>query len=313
MLPPSKSRERLLKQFRHGDGDGEVTSSGIRGDLFVYVLISLACIGGFLFGYDTGIISGALVLISDDFDLNSWQEELVVATTVFGAMVSSMASGPLCDKFGRKPIVLSSALVFVIGSIVMACAESFEVLVTGRFIVGLGVGAASMNMPVIISEMAETSQRGTLVTCVNVSITGGQFISCLVAGSLSTVPEGWRYMLGIAALPAVIQFFGFLSMPESPRWLIENDQIEKAVEVLQTLRGVDDVYEELEEIIAAIEQERGGHTAINAIGGEYRVDQPQSEKLTVWEHLSSPYIRRALFIGCCLQAGQQLGGINTVM
>jgi MFS transporter, SP family, solute carrier family 2 (myo-inositol transporter), member 13 len=277
-------------------------------------LISLACIGGFLFGYDTGIISGALVLISDDFELNNWQEELIVATTVFGAMISSMASGSLCDQFGRKPIVLTSAVVFVIGSILMACANSYHLLVVGRFVVGLGVGAASMNMPVIISEMAETSQRGTLVTCVNVSITGGQFISCLVAGSLSTVPEGWRYMLGIAALPALIQFFGFLYMPESPRWLIENDQIEKAIEVLQRLRGFEDVYEELEDIIAAVEQERGHNTTTNAIGGEYRIDQQQSQqKLSLWEHLSSPYIRRALFIGCCLQAGQQLGGINTVM
>lgn len=299
------SSERLLKR--------SISNIKSSNTFFLYILTSLACIGGFLFGYDTGIISGALILINDNFHLNDLQKELIVTTTIFGAMLSASTSGILCDKFGRKPIILLSAIIFVIGSIIMAIATNYQILLIGRFIVGIGVGSASMNMPIIISEMSEASTRGTLVTCVNVSITGGQFLSCIIAGSLSTVPNGWRYMLGIAAIPAFIQFIGFSYMPESPRWLIENDHIEKATEILQKIRGIDDVYEELEEIIAAIEQERG-KIITNEFGGEFRVDNPQKQdKKTLFQHLSSSYIRRALFLGCCLQAGQQLGGINTVM
>ena len=283
---------------------------------FLYSLVALSCIGGFLFGYDTGIISGALVLISDEFDLESWQEELVVSTTVFGAMVSSLGSGPLCDKYGRKPVILLSAFVFILGAVLMAIAPSFTMLVVGRFIVGLGVGSASMNMPIIICEMAETDIRGMLVTCINVAITGGQFISCLVAGALSTTKDGWRYMLGLAAIPAAVQLIGFLFMPESPRWLIEKDYVELATLVLQSIRGKDDVYAELEEIVAAIESERGC-LKTSTLGGVYTEDSTSGTKGGLWHsltsHLRRPTIRRALFIGCCLQAGQQLGGINTVM
>mmetsp|Transcript_22449 Transcript_22449/g.32745 ORF Transcript_22449/g.32745 Transcript_22449/m.32745 type:complete len:659 (+) Transcript_22449:103-2079(+) len=288
-----------------------VPSGGV--DVFVVALVALSCIGGFLFGYDTGIISGALVLIRDDFALVSWQEELIVSTTVFGAMISSLGSGPFCDRYGRKPVVLASAFVFIVGAILMACASGFSLLVVGRFVVGLGVGSASMNMPIIISEMAETRIRGMLVTCINVAITGGQFVSCLVAGSLSTTRDGWRYMLGLAAIPAAIQFVGFLFMPESPRWLIENDHPELATLVLQRIRGREDVYDELEEIIAAIESERG-ELRRSPLGGEYTAHTTdKSQKVSISQQLSSSYIRRALFIGCCLQAGQQLGGINTVM
>jgi MFS transporter, SP family, solute carrier family 2 (myo-inositol transporter), member 13 len=196
----------------------------------------------------------------------------------------------------------------------MASAPNFFVLVIGRFIVGLGVGSASMNMPIIISEMAEPSIRGLLVTCINVAITGGQFISCLIAGSLSKTPQGWRYMLGIAAIPAIIQFIGFLFMPESPRWLIEKDQVDRATAVLQLIRGREDVYEELEDIVASIEADRSTMIS-NGLGGQYRADTAAggTNKMSLSQQLQSKNIRRALFIGCCLQAGQQLGGINTVM
>lgn len=119
-----------------------------RNNSFVYVLTALSCIGGFLFGYDTGVINGALVLIQDQFDLNEFQEELIVGITVGGAMVSAALAGPASDSFGRKPIILISSLVFVCGAVLMAAAGDFNTLLIGRFIVGLGVGSASMCMPV---------------------------------------------------------------------------------------------------------------------------------------------------------------------
>lgn len=210
----------------HDNGDAmiDVDRKG-ETNMFTKVLVFLACIGGFLFGYDTGIISGSIVLITDDFELSDFEQEMVVSATVLGALISSLVSGSLCDHYGRRPVVLGSGILFIVGAITMALSPSFFVLITGRFIIGLGVGSASMNMPLIISEIAEKSVRGMLVTCVNVAITFGQFAACVVAGALSGVESGWRYMLGLAAVPAVIQFVGFLFMPESPRYLVAAGQV----------------------------------------------------------------------------------------
>jgi MFS transporter, SP family, solute carrier family 2 (myo-inositol transporter), member 13 len=121
----------------------------------VYFLTAVASIGGFLFGYDTGVISGALVLIDEEFDLNEFQSELVVSVTVLGALFSSILAGPLSDHYGRRPVVLLSSAVFALGAALMASAASVEMLYAGRLVVGLGVGAASMCMPVYISEVGK--------------------------------------------------------------------------------------------------------------------------------------------------------------
>jgi len=121
----------------------------------VYFLTAVASIGGFLFGYDTGVISGALVLIDDEFDLNDLQSELVVSLTVLGALFASILAGPLSDRYGRRPVVLVSSAVFTGGAALMASATSVELLYAGRLVVGLGVGAASMCMPVYISEVGK--------------------------------------------------------------------------------------------------------------------------------------------------------------
>lgn len=272
---------------------------------FIYWLTALSCIGGFLFGYDTGIISGALVMIADDFDLNAWEQELVVSVTVGGAMIAACAAGPLCDNFGRKPVVLASSIVFILGSVCMAMSPSFAILLAGRLIVGLGVGSASMSMPVLVSEMSSPDIRGTLVTFINVAITGGQFLSSVVAGSLCTVPEGWRWMLGVAAVPAAIQFAGFLFMPESPRWLIQHDDVKEAQAVLRRLRGCDDVHAEYVAIAAAVQEE---HQQLVRSNSAFN-DQIANIKNVLWNKTT----RRALLLGCLLQACQQLSGINTVM
>lgn len=121
----------------------------------VYFLTAVASIGGFLFGYDTGVISGALVLIDEEFDLDEFQSELIVSVTVLGALFSSVIAGPLSDRYGRRPVVLLSSAVFTLGAALMASATSVEVLYAGRLVVGLGVGAASMCMPVYISEVGK--------------------------------------------------------------------------------------------------------------------------------------------------------------
>lgn len=206
---------------------------------YMYALTILSCIGGFLFGYDTGIISGALIYIQEDFNLDSFSQELVVGITVAGALIASIFSGSISDYFGRKNVILASSLIFLLGAIMMAFAQQLVGLLCGRFVVGLGVGMASFSMPIYVSEASPAESRGFLVTCINVAITFGQFFSSIVAGTLSDTSGGWRYMLGFAGLPALIQFIGFLYLPESPRWLIENKKIDLAISALQRLRDVD--------------------------------------------------------------------------
>ena len=228
---------------------------------------------------------------------------MIVSATVVGAMISALGSGPLCDYFGRRLMVLVAAAVFVIGAIVMAISPDYIVLIIGRFIIGLGVGSASMNMPIIISEMAETSVRGMLVTCINVAITFGQFAACLIAGSLSTVDDGWRYMLGLAGVPAVVQFIGFLFMPESPRYLVQKGRIDEATLVLQDIRGYHDVYGELEEIRLAVVKD---NNEVGEVAGK-------EESKSFRSQMSLATTRRALLVGCLLQISQQIAGINTIM
>ena len=265
----------------------------------VYMLTFLSCMGGFLFGYDTGIISGALVLISDKFDLEEWEKELIVSLTVVGALLAACFSGILIDKYGRRVTILSSSLLFGLGALLMAIAPDLEFLMIGRFLVGLGVGSGSMAVPVYMSEVSDASVRGSLLTCINVAITFGQFISCIIAGAFSYVTDGWRFMLGLALLPALVQFIGFLYMPESPRWLIERGRQEEAKKVLLRLGGTPETAQnEFERLVEA----RSCYPSNGSDGiGGYGI---------FFENTSS---RRALGLGCSLQAAQQFGGINTIM
>jgi len=335
----------------------------VKGEPLIYTLTALSCIGGFLFGYDTGVISGAMVQIADKFELSDWQQELVVSITVAGALVAAVFSGPTSDYFGRRPVILISSVVFAVGSLLMAFAESYDILLVGRFIVGLGVGAASTSMPVFVSEAAPSEQRGMLVTCVNLATTGGQFIAACISGVFISQPAGWRFMVGIAAIPAIVQFFGFLFLPESPRWLLEQSLVDQAVMALRTLRGQHDVKEEVREILETIQSDRAiqsrphanaradkpivyssvqQYTSTGDGNGEasrganplgspslYSLSSHPSEGAggadgglfscfestygTLVVVFSDPTIRRALLLGCALQAAQQIAGINTVM
>uniref|UniRef100_A0A096MIG2 Proton myo-inositol cotransporter n=1 Tax=Poecilia formosa TaxID=48698 RepID=A0A096MIG2_POEFO len=266
---------------------------------FVYVLAVFSALGGFLFGYDTGVISGAMLLLKRELDLSAMWQELLISSTVAAAALSALLGGFLNGLFGRRVCILLASFFFTVGGIVLSSAPGKEALLAGRLIVGVGLGIASMTVPVYIAEASPPHLRGQLVTVNTLFITGGQFTASLIDGAFSYMRrDGWRYMLGLSVLPAVLQFVGFLFLPESPRWLIQRGLTQKARRVLSQIRGNQNIDEEYDSIKNSIEEEEKDS------GGDGPV---------IWRMLTYPPTRRALVVGCGLQMFQQLSGINTVM
>ncbi|VAH30611.1 unnamed protein product [Triticum turgidum subsp. durum] len=254
---------------------------------YVLRLAFSAGIGGLLFGYDTGVISGALLYIRDDFrsvDKNTWLQEMIVSMAVAGAIIGAAVGGWANDRFGRRTSILVADLLFFAGAVVMASATGPVQLVVGRVFVGLGVGMASMTAPLYISEASPARIRGALVSTNGFLITGGQFLSYLINLAFTKALGTWRWMLGVAGLPAVFQFVLMLFLPESPRWLYRNEE-----EVTREMQ-------ELKESVEAEARERGS-----------------SERVSLTALVKTPTVRRALVAGVGLQVFQQLVGINTVM
>jgi len=285
--------------------------TGLNGSLVA--LTFLSGIGGFLFGYDTGVVSGAMLLIEDDPRINpntTWKE-LIVTSTVAFAWAFSLIAGPVSERFGRKPTILTASVVFTAGAAVMGVAISKEVLMIGRALVGAGIGFASMVVPMYISESAPSEYRGTLVVCNNLMITFGQFVAGCVCGAFSGInPNGWKWMLGLAGVPSAVQFLGFLFMPESPRWLISKGLMDEARKVLQKTMAFNET--ELERQVALMQQAIRTETENTADPDS--TSGSSANSLTVLKRvLKTPSTRRALGLGCLLQLFQQFAGINTVM
>ena len=259
---------------------------------FVNIAAAITATGGLLFGYDTGVISGALLFIRQDFPLTPFLEGIIVSTLLVGAVVGAFSGGPLSDRIGRRPTVLIAAVVFGLGAMAVAFAPSVLFIILGRFLLGLGVGLASMIVPLYIAEIAPADRRGALVSLNQLMITIGILLSYIV-GVIFTPIEGWRYMFGVALIPALILFIGMFTLPESPRWLFEKGQRDKARSVLGRSRSPEEIDRELREM-AEIK------------------DQEQRERIS-YSELLEPFVRPALIIGIGLAIFQQITGINTVI
>ncbi|QIN82198.1 sugar porter family MFS transporter [Rubrobacter tropicus] len=260
---------------------------------FVNLAAAITATGGLLFGYDTGVISGALLFIRQDFELTSFLEGIIVSFLLVGAMVGALSGGPLSDRIGRRPTTLIAAIIFGVGAMAVAFAPSVAFIVLGRFLLGLGVGLASMIVPLYIAEIAPADRRGALVSLNQLMITIGILLSYIV-GVLFTPIEGWRWMFGVALIPALILGIGMFSLPESPRWLFEHGRMDKARQVLGRSRSPEEVDQELQEMQDIKNQE----------GNQERVS---------YAELLAPFVRPALIIGIGLAIFQQITGINTVI
>ncbi|WWD17533.1 hypothetical protein CI109_101974 [Kwoniella shandongensis] len=310
-------RRQLFKRSRSGESDhksgigGEVDESAIavegedRVNAFVWILVFTAALSGLLFGYDTAAISGVLVIIGDDLgkDLTTWQTEMVTSATTLGALVGGLIAGGLSDFTGRKLVIILANVVFIAGSICQAACRNVSAMVAGRFIVGLGVGLASCIVPLYIGELSPTKLRGRLVTMNAVVVTLGQVIAYAIGAAFQHVPKGWRYIVGLGAVPAIVQLCAMGFLPESPRILLLRSKVDKARSILAKIYPLatsTQVDQKVEIMRAAVQQ-----------------TQVVNEQTTWLERLRSLVMvgtnRRGLIIGCGLQALQQLCGFNTLM
>ncbi|KAI9122424.1 hypothetical protein K1719_006264 [Acacia pycnantha] len=269
---------------------------------YVLQLAFSAGIGGLLFGYDTGVISGALLYIRDDFkavDRETWLQEAIVSMALAGAIVGAAVGGWINDRFGRKKAILLADFLFFVGSVIMAAATGPAILLVGRVFVGLGVGMASMASPLYISEASPTRVRGALVSLNGFLITGGQFLSYVINLAFTKAPGTWRWMLGVAAAPALIQIVLMLMLPESPRWLFRKGKEEEGKAILRKIYPANEVEDEINTLKESIEVEIR--------------EAESSEKVSILKLVKTKTVRRGLYAGMGLQIFQQFVGINTVM
>ncbi|ELU03336.1 hypothetical protein CAPTEDRAFT_228172 [Capitella teleta] len=222
----------------------------------VCVASGLAAVGGVLFGYDTGIVSGALLQLKDEFNLSCFQQELVVTMLLIGALCASFVAGFIIDRFGRRRTIIFNSLIFIGGGMGIALSQSLLALLVGRFVLGFAVSISAIAECVYISEISPANKRGFCVSLNEFGITVGLLLAYLVNFAFITVPDGWRFMFGLSAIPAAIQGFSLLFMPSSPRFLMSRGREAEAKVVLLDLRGPTGVEAEIVAIKQSLENEK---------------------------------------------------------
>lgn len=283
-----------------------------RPSVLVIILTILSSISGFMFGYDTGYISSALVAIGEDFGhpLSYGQEQFITAATSLGALIFSIISGLFVDFVGRKPVLMFSTIMFVVGAIIQCAAQNVWTMIGGRFVMGFGVGIGSLIAPLYISEMAPSRFRGRLVILNSLGCTGGQLVAYAVGAGLSHVNNGWRILVGLSMIPPTLQFVAFLFLPDTPRYLIMNDKFDAAEAVLKKTHPNVSEASIKAKIIQMKQQQLEDDADINIKDSK----NPFKKwwRCVVELHTVGPYFR-ALFLACALQAIQQMTGFNSLM
>ncbi len=270
----------------------------------IHRVVFVATLGALAFGFDTGVISGAipflqLPTVKGGLALSADQVATVTSSLVLGAAFGGILSGNMADRGGRKKTLLVLSLLFILGALGTSLAPTATVMVVFRFILGLAVGGASATVPVFIGELAPTEMRGMLVARNELTIVTGQLLAYTTNAIIANVwpghPHAWRFMLVLCTVPALGLFLGTFSLTESPRWLVARGRRGEARDVLWQLRRGDDVSAELEELQAHVDKMR------------------QESTSRFWDDLKVPWIRRITLIGIGLAFLSQMTGVNSVM
>ncbi|MEZ5789000.1 MAG: sugar porter family MFS transporter [Xanthobacteraceae bacterium] len=257
---------------------------------FIYVVALVGALGGILFGFDTGAISGAILYLKKDFSLTSGLQEVVTSIALLGAAIGAIVGGPLADRYGRRRLIVVTSGMFVIGSLAAAFAQSVEWLIAARLFIGSAIGIASFVAPLYLSEIAPAKIRGALVSLNQVAVTVGILASYLTDYAFAH-EGGWRWMFGVGVVPAIALGIGIVLMPSSPRWLMMVGRRDEAERALARIRGsTAGVDAEIQEISSNAARPKTGYAI-----------------------LLKPQFRMPLIIGIALAALQQVTGINTVI
>ena len=252
-----------------------------------------------LFGYDTGVINGALRPMAAEIGLDAFTEGVVTSSLVFAAAFGALFGGRISDAIGRRRTIIILAVLFFLGTVVVVASPNFALLVVGRIMLGLAVGGASTVVPVYLAELAPFEIRGSITGRNEVAIVTGQLsafvINAILGNTLGHVDGVWRIMFAVCAIPAICLFFGMLRMPESPRWLVEKGRHADALAVLKTVRSEERAIAELGEVEqVALEEQTAAKVGLGAV-------------------LTNKWLIRILLIGIGVSMMQQLTGINSIM
>ncbi len=258
----------------------------------------VATLGGLLFGYDTGVINGALEPMRRELGLTATGVGLVTSSLLLGAAIGAISCGRFNDSLGRKKTLTLLAVLFFVGTLGCVFAPSLGVMIPSRVILGFAVGGASVTVPVYLAELAPTERRGSLAGRGELAIVVGQLLAFAFNAIIGNVwgdhPGVWRYMLAVAAVPAVALFVGMMQMPESPRWLISKNRHDEALAVLLQVRSEERARAEMEEV-------------------EYLHEEEVQASMGGWKDLKVPWIRRIFIAGIGVAIAQQCTGINSIM
>ncbi|CAL1709817.1 unnamed protein product [Somion occarium] len=307
-----KDEKRIYQETDEVVVSGEISELAVvaegedRTTWFVWILVCCTSISGLLFGYDTGVISGALVTIGGDLgpaELSSGQKELITSATTLGALIGGLVAGMLSDFLGRRPVLALADVIFIGGAIGQAVCHTVWSMIGCRFLIGVGVGVAACVAPLYIQELSPTRMRGRMVVVNVVAITGGQVVAYGIGAAFEKMHGGWRWMVGLGAIPSGLQFIFLFFLPESPRILIRRDQVEAARSVLSKIYAR-----------ATAEQvDLKARVLSDAVKQSVYIANTTTLFQRIRMILINPTNRRALIISCGLQAQQQLSGFNTLM
>lgn len=258
--------------------------------MLIYIVSAIAALAGLLFGFDTGIISGALLFIQKDFVLTTTMKELIVSSVLPGAMAGALLSGHLTDAFGRRRLMLIVSALFIAGTAIASFSHHIQGIIFGRFMIGIAIGIGSYTAPLYIAEIAPPHLRGGLVSLNQLAITIGILCSYLINFIFTSFAGSWRWMFSMGLIPAILLSIGMIFLPESPRWLVKQNLTQRARDTLKKLRNKNDVSAELAEIQNSLQIKRAS-----------------------FQEIFTPWILPVLFFGATLGFIQQVTGINTII
>lgn len=259
----------------------------------LFLTAAVSAVASVLYGYDTGIISGALLQIREDFNIGTAWESVVTASILLGAIIGALSCGRISQAIGRKRTLLMISLIFMVGTTASSLSHTPELLSLSRIVLGFAVGGATQTVPMYVAELAPPRRRGALVLTFQVGI-GVGILTATIVGALQLFQ--WQAAIGLAVIPAVLLFILGLALAESPRWLVSQDRYDEARAVLKRIRPPGTkVKPELEAIIEIEQEEKEAGEG----GG--------------WSGLFQPWVRPALIVGCGIAAFTQLSGIEMIV